>query len=253
MTRLGGSEKMFVDDDQTNPGTYPDTSLLNIMFGNSAASYDAIVKYTTLGMDHWWKRRLIHMIPTDRQYGRILDLGCGTGISTLKIAEKFPNAEVVGIDLTKSYLDVAAKKIRSQKIHNVELVHLPIEDMDQLPGQFDLVTGSFIPKLVDLDRMATGCDAKIAPGGAVVLHDFIVPTTWILRLGFRMYWQLVRSFMRLRKGWLETSQNLFRIIWESNWQQDLPRVLAKIGFTDFQYETQPFQVARIMRAIRTEQ
>ena len=84
-----------------------------------------------------------------------------------------------------------------------------------------------------------------------VVHDFAVPTNWILRQAFRVYWRFVQAFMRLQKGWLEVSQNLYRIIWETNWQQDLPKALAGVGFTDFKFETQPFQVAQVMRAIRT--
>ncbi len=230
--------------------TYPELSLINAMFEGTSSSYDSVVKLATLGMDHWWKRRLMRAIPPGREYRRILDLACGTGISTLKIAEKFPQAEIVGIDITKSYLDVAAKKFNNRHVRNIELVHMPAEDMKELPGQFDLVIGSFVPKLVDLERLGSGCEAKISPGGALVLHDFIVPTKKLLRLGFRAYWIFVRLFMRLQKGWLETSQNLFKIIWESNWQKDLQRVLTSRGFTDFYCETQPFQVARIVRAVR---
>lgn len=223
---------------------------LYALFADTARSYDLVVKLATLGMDWWWKYRLMQVIPTDREFHRILDLGCGTGISTLKLADRYPNAEVVGIDLMKSYLDVAAEKLRDRKTRNIELIHMRIEDMRELSGEFDLVVGSFIPKLVDTDRLAEGCDAKISSGGVVILHDFIVPTTWILRLGFRAYWLVVKSFMRLVRGWGETSQNLFRIIWESNWQQDVQRKLATKGFTDFYYETQPLQVSRILRAVR---
>ncbi len=219
------------------------------MFSDTAETYDTVVVLTTLGMDYWWKYRLMKAVPADREYRRILDLACGTGISTLKIAERFPNSEIVGIDITKSYLDVATEKIRSRKIHNIELVHMPVEEMAELPGEFDLVLGSFVPKLVDLESLAAGCDMKLSPHGVVVLHDFIVPTSWLLRLGFRTYWLLVQSFMRMRKGWRETSQNLFRIIWESNWQQDLRNALERKGFTDFFSETQPLQVARILRAV----
>jgi demethylmenaquinone methyltransferase / 2-methoxy-6-polyprenyl-1,4-benzoquinol methylase len=164
--------------------TYPELSLINAMFEGTSSSYDSVVKLATLGMDHWWKRRLMRAIPPGRQYRRILDLACGTGISTLKIAEKFPQAEIVGIDITKSYLDVAAKKFNNRHVRNIELVHMPAEDMKELPGQFDLVIGSFVPKLVDLERLGSGCEAKLSPGGALVLHDFIVPTKKLLRLGF---------------------------------------------------------------------
>ena len=165
--------------------THPELSLINAMFEGTSGSYDSVVKLATLGMDHWWKRRLMRAIPPGREYHRILDLACGTGISTLKIAEKFPQAEIVGIDLTKSYLDVATKKINTKHVQNIKLVQMPAEEMEQLPGEFDLVVGSFVPKLVDLERLGSGCEAKISLGGALVLHDFIVPTKKLLPASLR--------------------------------------------------------------------
>jgi len=40
----------------------------------------------------------------------ILDLGCGTGLELDRIFERFPDAEVTGIDLTKSMLDKLLEK-----------------------------------------------------------------------------------------------------------------------------------------------
>ena len=81
--------------------TTPDRELLEEMFADTAGSYDLVVRLATLGMDIWWKRRLMRMIPHNRTYRRILDLGCGTGIVTMQLAERFPDAEVIGIDLSR--------------------------------------------------------------------------------------------------------------------------------------------------------
>jgi 2-polyprenyl-3-methyl-5-hydroxy-6-metoxy-1,4-benzoquinol methylase len=35
---------------------------------------------------------------------RIVDMGCSTGLSTLKLHESFPDAEIIGIDLSPYYL-----------------------------------------------------------------------------------------------------------------------------------------------------
>jgi demethylmenaquinone methyltransferase/2-methoxy-6-polyprenyl-1,4-benzoquinol methylase len=249
MSNVSDSDYLEATPAQEENSTHPDMDLLKAMFADTAETYDSMVGIATLGLDRWWKRRLMRVIPNHHEYRRILDLGCGTGISTLKIAEYFPDAEVVGIDLTQSYLDVAAEKVQKRNLRNISLVQLPVERMSELPGKFDLILGSFIPKLVDVDLLASGSAARISPGGAIVLHDFIVPDYRILRLGFHIHWHLVKSFMRLRRGWYETSQNLFRIIWESDWQNKLHQALVNNGFTDFYSETQPLQVARIVRAI----
>ena len=46
---------------------------------------------------------------------RILDLGCGAGLSTLALAEAFPKAEIVGVDLSPDMLASAAKRVPSAR------------------------------------------------------------------------------------------------------------------------------------------
>lgn len=232
--------------------TPPKTPLIRDMFTGTAHNYDLIVKLATLGMDIWWKRRLLGAIPRDREFKRILDLGCGTGIITLPLARRFPDAEIVGIDLMPEYLDIAREKVERDGLSNVSLEVMPIEEMGQLEGSFDLVVGGFIPKLVEIDRFTDGCEARTEPGSVIVVHDFVVPSNRALRCGYRAHWSFVSAGMKLLGGgWPDVSRELRRIIWESNWQTDLTRALIDIGFGDFYVETQPFQVAKVLRAVRT--
>ena len=42
---------------------------------------------------------------------RILDLGCGSGLSTVELARAFPDAELIGVDLSPDMLKAAAKRL----------------------------------------------------------------------------------------------------------------------------------------------
>ena len=42
---------------------------------------------------------------------RILDLGCGSGLSTQALAETFPLSQIVGVDLSADMLDAAARRL----------------------------------------------------------------------------------------------------------------------------------------------
>src|SRR5690606_34270543 len=42
---------------------------------------------------------------------RILDAGCGTGISTLKLAELNPQAQIVAIELSEAALSIARQRL----------------------------------------------------------------------------------------------------------------------------------------------
>ncbi len=231
-------------------GSTLDRSSLTRLYVGTARSYDFVARATSLGMDIWWKRRMLKLIPRDRTYTRILDLACGTGIVSFKLARAFPDAEIVGIDLTPEYLEVAEERKRRDRVENVEFTCMTVEEIGSLPGKFDLVTGSFIPKLVDLDALASDCRALIPPGGVVILHDFTVPTNPPLRIGYRAYWCLARAVMWLSARWRYTGHNLGRLISESRWEDELTQALVEKGFVDIHRERQPLQVASIIRAVR---
>lgn len=98
---------------------HPDQSLLVELFSETANSYDRMVRMATLGMDLWWKRQMINILPSGKEFRRILDIGCGTGISTFTLVKRFPDAEIVGIDLASSYLDVAREKSNRNGFHEI--------------------------------------------------------------------------------------------------------------------------------------
>ncbi|MDO5851945.1 MAG: methyltransferase domain-containing protein [Methanobacteriaceae archaeon] len=55
---------------------------------------------------------LINAIPNTKNNPKIIDLGCGTGNITLKILEKFPNAEITCLDLSEDMIQIAKEKLK---------------------------------------------------------------------------------------------------------------------------------------------
>ena len=58
--------------------------LVRSFFSETGKSYDKVVQTFTLGLDSYWKEEMLKLVP---QSGRILDLGCGTGIVTEYLAK----------------------------------------------------------------------------------------------------------------------------------------------------------------------
>jgi SAM-dependent methyltransferase len=81
-------------------------------------------------------------VPLLRRYSlpddiRILDAGCGTGEGASRLAELFPRAAVVGIDIVDAHLDLA----RSRYAHlgdRLTFQHKSIYGLDMPDGSFDL-------------------------------------------------------------------------------------------------------------------
>jgi SAM-dependent methyltransferase len=94
---------------------------------------------------------------------RVLDLGTGTGAAALAIARRFPEAEILGVDLAEAMVAQARRKIPPElagrvRFETADAAKLRFED-----ASFDLVAlANMIPFFDELARL-------VAPGGAVAI------------------------------------------------------------------------------------
>ncbi|MEA5582946.1 class I SAM-dependent methyltransferase [Nodularia harveyana UHCC-0300] len=103
---------------------------------------------------------------------RILDAGCGSGVSTEYLVHLNPEAQVVGIDLSAGTLEVAKARCKSSGADRVEFHHLSLYDVEQLPGEFDLINCvGVLHHLPDPVRGIQALAKKLAPGG--LMHIFV--------------------------------------------------------------------------------
>jgi SAM-dependent methyltransferase len=103
---------------------------------------------------------------------RILDAGCGTGVGTEYLVHLNPQASVVGIDLSAGALAVAKERCQRSGANCVEFHHLSIYDVEQLPGEFDLINCvGVLHHLPDPIRGIQALAKKLAPGG--LMHIFV--------------------------------------------------------------------------------
>jgi SAM-dependent methyltransferase len=90
---------------------------------------------------------------------RALDLGTGTGVGALAIAQRFPDVEVVGADMADRMLAEARKKIPTELEGRVRFEHADASALPFADASFDLVTlANMIPFFDELSRV-------LAPGG----------------------------------------------------------------------------------------
>ncbi len=112
-----------------------------------------------------------------RENIRILDAGCGTGVSTEYLIHLNPSAEVVAIDISETALAMATERSRrsgvlKSHIPDVTFRHLRLEEADQLEGKFDLINSvGVLHHLPDPIVGIKSLAAKLAPGG--LLHVFV--------------------------------------------------------------------------------
>lgn len=143
-----------------------------IFSAGTGAHYDWIVEKTLKGMDQAWKQALLGRVERAR---RILDLACGTGILTYMFREKFPDCEVVGVDVSPEYLAVARERARERGDDKVSFV-LGLAEEAPLTGRFDVITSCYLPKYADLSKLVPRLVERLEEGGLLIMQDFAWPS-----------------------------------------------------------------------------
>lgn len=71
--------------------------------------------------------------------GDILIAGCGTCKATSQMAKRFPSANILAVDLSKSSIAYGMRQLEKTGVENVKFTHADILDLDQLDQKFDLI------------------------------------------------------------------------------------------------------------------
>jgi ubiquinone/menaquinone biosynthesis C-methylase UbiE len=165
----------FRESNVTYPAYYQTQAFHGIEQGylnpDAAVTYDPVTRYVLPPNEEWVRKGLIERIRCHPR--RILDLGCGTGSTTLLLKQAFPDAEVVGLDLSPYMLVVADDKVKQAKL-NIQLCQGNAEHTDFPAASFDLVTASLLlhetPPAVS-GRILHECFRLLKAGGEVLILD----------------------------------------------------------------------------------
>jgi ubiquinone/menaquinone biosynthesis C-methylase UbiE len=108
---------------------------------DAAVTYDPITRYFLPPHETWVREDAIKMIQGEPK--RIVDLGCGTGSTTILLQEAFPQAQLIGLDLSPYMLFMAERKAK-EKQFPIQWCHGKAEDTGLAGETFDLVTASLL-------------------------------------------------------------------------------------------------------------
>ncbi|HEY9894182.1 MAG TPA: methyltransferase domain-containing protein [Candidatus Sericytochromatia bacterium] len=153
---------------------------------SAAVSYDPITQYALPPGEALVRQSLLDAIQA--QPRRILDLGCGTGSTTLLLKQAFPEAEVVGLDLSPQMLVVAEHKAEQANLA-IQWRHGNAEHTRFPDASFDVVTASLLfhetPPTVS-QAILRECYRLLTVGGEVVILDgnqkVLRQTEWLTQI-----------------------------------------------------------------------
>lgn len=207
-------------------------SLVSKFFANTAISYDSVVKFATFGKDHYWKNVILSNL---FQGNSFLDIACGTGILTRMIGKKFPDSKIIGVDITKSFLEVA--KRNSLQFKNISYICQDAE-MLELQDTFDCIVSSYIPKYCDPKVLIPICIKHLNKHGIIILHDFVFPKNKLIQYLWSIHFLVLKLIGVFLKEWNDAFTHLPRLIKSSNWVEEYKEMMQSLGLdVKFQYLT----------------
>lgn len=176
-----GPASLAIDPDFRLPGWYADWDIHLQPGGvwrddSSADIYELGAKLVMLGDndDYTFHRAFTETAIPERAYRRIVDLGCGFGKSTWPLKRRFPDAEVIGIDLAAPCLRLAYDRANAAGLA-IAFHQASCESTGLADNSVDLITSTML--IHELPRPAlvatlAECARILAPGGMIRFLDF---------------------------------------------------------------------------------
>ena len=194
------------------------------------ANYDSGIFATTGGMLGRWNdgggQALAQWLKKEHpqfEPRRILDLGCTVGHNAVPLAQAFPDAEVIAIDVAAPMLRYAHARARSLGVENINFRQANAEALDYPDGHFDLISTAMFwhessskampRKLKEIHRL-------LADGGLTAHLEQPQYT------GMDVYEQFVRDW---------DTYNNNEPFWGVMHEYDLRKMMADAGFDPARY------------------
>jgi ubiquinone/menaquinone biosynthesis C-methylase UbiE len=119
-----------------------------------------------------YTRRAFKMLPR-LEKPCILDIGCGTGVPALELAQ-LSNGEIIGIDIDQACLDAFTKKIETAGLtKRIKVIRCSMLDMKFPDESFDIIWAEGVMWIIGFERGLKEWRRFIKPHGFLVVHDEI--------------------------------------------------------------------------------
>jgi ubiquinone/menaquinone biosynthesis C-methylase UbiE len=165
--------------------------------------------------------------------GRILELCCGTGLSTEALVERFPRARITALDASAGMLQLARAK---RGLARVAFVHGDAMDpaASGIAGPFDGIFMAYgIRNMPDADLCLRRICDLLAPGAVACFHEYSVADSRLAQA----VWRAVSTLIVVPLGQVVAgSGDIFRYLRRSVLEFDgvtaFNERLRRAGFTD---------------------
>lgn len=143
-------------------------------FDSHAGEYDRNYRYVEPFTKYKIEKKFNSLVKFIKSnYGnkpiKILEIGCGTGEYTKKIAKRFPKSKIVALDISPKILKIAKDKCKGLK--NTSFVCKSAYQTKMKNETFDIIVGYYILHHIDLLKFAREAKRILKSGGLVYFYE----------------------------------------------------------------------------------
>jgi ubiquinone/menaquinone biosynthesis C-methylase UbiE len=147
-----------------------------------------------------YTRRAFRVLP-ELESPRILDVGCGSGVPTIELAE-LSDGEIVGIDVDQSVLDILNRKIEKEGFLNrVKTRKCSLFEIDFPDESFDIIWAEGVSSIIGFERGLSEWRRLLRANGFLVIHDDSRDISYKLEKISGHGYRLVKYFSLPEEAW----------------------------------------------------
>ena len=125
----------------------------------------------------------------------LLEVGCGDALQLVTLAQAYPKARFIGVDLSPRAIARGEAMRQSLGLHNLDLIAADLMDWEPGDITFDYVLAhgfySWVPEIVR-ERLLAVCSRWLAPSGVAYISYNALPGCHLRR----MLWEMLRFHVR---------------------------------------------------------
>ena len=161
--------------------------------------------------------RLFSLEAADPRTARVLELGCGSGMNMVAMAQLFPEAQFLGVDASGRQIEDGSAAIAATGLTNVELRHADISELGEDIGTFDYIIThgiySWVPPHVK-DAILRLSKERLNPGGIAYVSYNCLPG-WRMRGALRDMMLMHTAGIEDTRGKVAQAKALIKFLAES--------------------------------------
>jgi demethylmenaquinone methyltransferase / 2-methoxy-6-polyprenyl-1,4-benzoquinol methylase len=200
------------------------------LFTSVAHGYDQANDYMTLGMIHYWRRKLVRWSGVSEGHS-VLDCATGTGDMAFEF-KRFvgDRGTVIGTDFCEAMLKLAPEKSKKLELP-VEFKTADVMNLPFVDGSFDACSiGYGIRNVEDPVKALSEMARVVKPGGCVMILETGQTQIPVLSTGMEMYFRYVVPFLG---GWVTGRRDAYEYLNKSSMKfpsgEDFLKLMRQTG------------------------